>query len=125
MRAQEDNLKLNNPEQYESLKGITNLLGIDFTEYLYVNYMDETTLYSYACSSILAKLENGDIVHGRHLDYDPADALRALTFHANFKRGDELIFEGIMIAGFTGVHTAYKEGNFSISANARYPGNIT
>lgn len=30
-----------------------------------------------------------------------------------------------MVAGFTGVHTAYKEGKFSISANARYPGDIT
>lgn len=89
--------------------------------------MDELTLYSYTsgCSSILARLENGDIVHGRHLDYEPADPLRAITYHANFKKNGETLFEGVMIAGFTGVHTAYKKGKFSISANARYPGNIT
>ena len=30
-----------------------------------------------------------------------------------------------MVAGFLGVHTGYKEGKFSLSANGRYPGNIT
>ena len=70
-------------------------------------------------------MPDGSVAHGRHLDYDPADALRALAYHATFYKGGEVLFEGIMIAGFTGIHTAYKPGKFSLSANARYPGNIT
>lgn len=55
--------------------------------------MDETTEYVYSgCSSMLAKLPDGSIAHGRHLDYDPADALRMLTYHATFVRGGKEVF---------------------------------
>ena len=88
--------------------------------------MDETNEYYHptGCSAILARLPDGKIIHGRHVDFAPAGAIRALTYHAEFVENGEVKFEAIMAAGLYGVHTGFKNGKFSISANGRYPGDI-
>ena len=43
-----------------------------------------------------------------------------MIFKANFIGNSGLKFEGVMIAGFTGLHTGTKDNGFAVSVNARY-----
>ena len=56
----------------------------------------------------------------RNLDYSNADLLRNVIFKANFIGNSGLKFEGVMIAGFTGLHTGTKDNGFAVAVNARY-----
>lgn len=44
-----------------------------------------------------------------------------MTYVAKFVRGEEEIFYGVMIAGYTGMNTVFKPGKFALSMNARRP----
>ena len=124
-------MKANNEDYYYYIKGIADEPGVDFASLLQVNFVDETTVMTdftgHGCTSLLVQMENGEVVHGRNLDYDPADALRALVHHVTFKDkpNGKVAYEAIMFAGIAAAQTAYKRGKFSISVNARYPGKQT
>lgn len=84
-------------------------------------------IYEFAsfCTSAIAKLPDGTIVHDRNLDFNFADPMRKLTYVAKFKRGDKELFESVMFAGLNGVYTGIKKGAFSISEDLRKPSEET
>ena len=88
--------------------------GVDVHLAVMMNYVFEFESY---CTSIVAKLQNGTIIHERNLDFDFPEAMRNITYLAKFYRGDRYLFDATMFGGIIGVYTGYKEGAFTISLN--------
>jgi hypothetical protein len=82
-----------------------------------VNYVYQLDSY---CTSIVAKLQNGTIVHVRNLDFYFANKTRDITYIAKFYKGDKYLFEAVMFGGVISTYTGYKEGSYSVTLNQRY-----
>ena len=73
-----------------------------------------------ACTSIVASDKNGNIIHGRNLDYALSNTLRDMTIEVQFKnKRNPNIFTGTTFAGFVGVLTGARPGGISISLDER------
>jgi len=83
---------------------------------LFLNYLYD---FKSLCTSIVARTPAGKIIHGRNLDYAFPDFMRKILYVGQFYRGDEYLFDAVMMAGHIGVYTAVRDGAFSISFNAR------
>lgn len=55
------------------------------------------------------------------MDFVFPETMRKIVYVAKFVKGEEEIFEGVMLGGYTGITTAIKHGKFSLSMNARRP----
>lgn len=117
------------------------------------NYMDEMTglasgadtpigdiiLYNIfyevfsACTSIVARGEDGGLIHARNLDFGLfvgwdfqnmtwplAEALRPSVINMEFQRGNKTIYTSAGFIGYIGVFTGVRQGQFSFSANERF-----
>jgi len=84
---------------------------------LFLNYIYELQAY---CTSIVARQADGTIIHGRNLDFDEADAMRDITFIAQYVKDGEVLFNAVQFAGTIGIYTGVREGGFSVSENNRY-----
>lgn len=73
------------PERYMEIQGAANSIGVDATTMLILNYVYEFQSF---CTSIIAKLDDGTIVHERNLDFDFAGTMRTLTYIAKFYKND-------------------------------------
>ena len=71
------------------------------------------------CTSIIAKMQNGTIIHSRNLDFDNASLMRTITYTATFERDGKYLFDATMFAGTVGIYTGMRAGAFSISENQR------
>jgi acid ceramidase len=101
-------------EYYQEISGIAEATGIPIDEALMLNYIYEFDSY---CSSIIARLSNGTIIHERNLDFYFPNETRVLVYIGKFYDGDEYLFDSVMFAGVVGFSTAFKPGAFSISLN--------
>lgn len=72
-------IKWYHAERYQEIQGIAEVLGAEDHIVLMVNYVYEFTSY---CTSIIAKQEDGTIVHMRMLDFSFPDDTRNLTYVA-------------------------------------------
>ena len=71
------------PDPYPSeIKGVAKGLNLSVIDALLLNLMYDMTAY---CTSIVAEDKQGNIFHGRNLDYGFSDTLRNITFMSNFK----------------------------------------
>lgn len=84
-----------------------------------VNALYELESY---CTSIIAKMANGTIIHHRNMDFDNTSNLRKITFNAKFQRGGEPIFDCVLFAGTLGTYTGVKPGKFAVSINQKSEG---
>jgi len=119
------------PENYvDEMKGLALAAEVDFGEIVLFNVFYE--VFS-ACTSIIAKGENGDIHHARNLDFGLfvgwdfhnmtwplAEALRPAVVNMEFKKNNATIFTSAGFVGYIGVFTGVKAGQFSFSANERF-----
>ena len=71
------------------------------------------------CTSVIVRLSNGTIIHGRNLDFDNADAMRGITYNARFVHGTKYSFDAVMFGGVVGTYTGVKKGAFSVTENQR------
>jgi len=71
------------------------------------------------CTSIIA-LEGDDIAHVRNLDFDYPEYMQKLVYYQRFVNGSQELALAPSIAGFYGVYTALKPGEYSLSYNVRY-----
>lgn len=65
-----------------------------------VNYVYEFTSF---CTSLIAKQEDGLVVHMRMLDFDFPDETRQLTYTAEFYKSGEVLYEAVMFGGLAGM----------------------
>lgn len=90
-----------------------------------------------ACTSIVAQNSNGDVFHARNLDFGLfdgwdngtntwalAEKLRPLLFNARFIKGGVTFYNATVYAGYVGLLTGMRTGNFSITVDTRFDLNI-
>jgi hypothetical protein len=106
------------PDRYNEIKGFMGAIGVPLWKGMAMNYIYE---YGAWCTSIVARQEDGTIIHGRNLDFPLTPFLRNMTYKAEFYDGEHYRYEAMMFAGHMGVFTGFKKGGFSISENERTP----
>ena len=109
----------NQNEKFEEIKGIVEAVNnTDFTigKLLTINSLYELESW---CTSVIVRLGNGTIIHGRNLDFDNADAMRGITYNARFVHGSKYSFDAVMFGGVVGTYTGVKKGAFSVTENQR------
>eukprot|EP00347_Sterkiella_histriomuscorum_P004243 403361198 len=105
-------------EHYYEIQGMAEAAGIETHLAVMLNFVYEFDSY---CTSLIARLSNGQIVHQRNLDFYFADHSRELVYIAKFYRGDQYLYDGVFFGGIVATYTAYKEGSFAITLNQRSP----
>lgn len=78
--------------------------------------------YNAFCTSIVVKLQDGTIVHGRNLDYDGDEFLRKTAVTIDVFRGSIHLYSSTGFAWYLGVSTGISVNKFSISLNQRRSG---
>lgn len=75
------------------------------------------------CTSIVSQDKQGNIIHGRNLDFSLAPVLRNLVINVQFQSQGKTIYYGVTYAGYVGLLTGLRPGAFSITINQRNEGN--
>ena len=103
----------------EEMRGVAEALEVDVGEVVIANLVYD---FSAFCTSIVAEQKNGQIIHGRNLDYDYSPELQNVTFLADYYRNGSLLFTSAQLAGYLGVVTGHKYKTFTFSINERDQG---
>ena len=114
------------PEPYASeIAGFAENINSTIGEVIFYNFLYEITAYSgngsKACTSIVATLSSGQIIHGRNLDYAVPD-LNRITVMLDFQKGGKTVYKGTTFAGYFGLFTAMKPNRYTVSLNQRNQG---
>ena len=102
------------PEPYLSeIAGFAENINSTIGEVVLFNVIYETTAYhrdegSKACTSIVATLSNGQIIHGRNFDYPLPAYFNSLAVVLDFQKGGKTVYKGTTFAGYFGLVTAIK-----------------
>lgn len=99
-------------EEYKALAKNTN---ITYEQAVFLNFMYE---WHVGCTSIVVKLANGTVIHGRNLDYLEHSFFANTAVEVRVFRGSSYLFTSIGFAWNTGVVTALSP-NYSLSLNQR------
>lgn len=81
--------------------------------------------FSSFCTSIVARMKNGTIIHARNLDFDFPAILNKLVYVALYKVGNEIVAEAPSIAGYIGAYTGLRYDSFTVSYNVRFIRNMS
>lgn len=109
-------------DRYNEISGIANVIGADPHIVIMINYVYEFTSF---CTSLIARQEDGLIMHLRMLDFDFPEDMRNITYIAEFYEDGEYQYEAVMFGGLAAMQTGFKKGAFSISINQRQPSDDT
>jgi len=101
-----------NKEFAKEIKAISKLTSHSFTLISALNFIYDI---SAQCTSILVQDPQGNVYHGRNLDFSYAPYLANLTFHGRYFKNGKLLYEAISIAGYTGLITGIKPNAYSFS----------
>ena len=71
------------PEYYEELDGIAEVLETDTSFVILLSYILDLTSY---CTSIVAKMKDGTLVHQRNLDFLFPNNTRNILYKAHFTK---------------------------------------
>ncbi|CAG9311978.1 unnamed protein product [Blepharisma stoltei] len=108
-----------NPEFKQELQGMAQTVNITYKEAAFLNFMYE---YNAFCTSIVVRLTNGTIIHGRNLDYDSEEFLRNTTVVIDVTKDGKLLYTSVGFAWYLGVGTGISYSGFSITQNQRDSG---
>ena len=113
------------------LAGLAKTANVSEKLLLLANMVYELTAYNRsgdtgpkACTSIVAELPNGTIVHARNFDYGLSSALRDLVIQVDFLENGKVSYTGTTFAGLVGLPSAQKPHAFTISINERNSGSF-
>lgn len=77
-----------------------------------------------ACTSIVAEMDDGTMIHGRNMDFSIGgpltNTLRDVTIELYAYQGNELKFISTTFVGFVGVLSGQKPRTFSVTVNTRF-----
>jgi len=119
------------PEEYRrELEGIAKYSQLPLGDVVLYNIFYEIFTL---CTSVVAEDSNGNIYHGRNLDFGLfmgwnatahswliTDALRPTIVNMNFIQNGTILYKGVGFAGFVGLLTATKPGVFGFTINERF-----
>jgi acid ceramidase len=113
----------------DEMKGISQASGLKLGEVVLYNIFYEVSSF---CTSIVAQDQNGNIFHGRNLDFGGfmgwdklnhtwalAEKLRTLMVQINYTQNGQVLFKTTTFLGYVGSLTGIKPGVFSVSINSR------
>ncbi|CAF1133948.1 unnamed protein product [Rotaria magnacalcarata] len=113
----------------DEMKGISQASGLPLGEVVLYNIFYEV---SSLCTSVVGQDENGNIFHGRNLDFGGpfgwdkinhtwglTEKLRPLMVQINYTQNGQVLFKTTTFLGFIGSLTGIKPGVFSVSINER------
>uniref|UniRef100_A0A3Q2PVB0 N-acylethanolamine-hydrolyzing acid amidase n=1 Tax=Fundulus heteroclitus TaxID=8078 RepID=A0A3Q2PVB0_FUNHE len=104
------------PQPYAGeIRGIASMMKTNISDVIILNFAYEFTAY---CTSIVAQDKNGNVYHGRNLDY-PLPVLRSLTMDVVFLKNGKVAYVGTSFAGYVGLWTGMSPHKFTVSADQR------
>ncbi|KAK0143166.1 N-acylethanolamine-hydrolyzing acid amidase [Merluccius polli] len=104
------------PEPYGGeIRGMAKHTGASVADIILLNFAYEITAH---CTSIVAQDTEGNVYHGRNLDYF-GEVLRNLTVDVYFVKKGEVAYHGTTFAGYVGLWTGQSPKRFTISGNQR------
>ncbi|KAM9759674.1 N-acylethanolamine-hydrolyzing acid amidase-like [Menidia menidia] len=104
------------PQPYaEEIRGMASFMGGNLSDIVILNFAYEVTAF---CTSIVAQDDNGNVYHGRNLDY-PHDVLKNLTVDIVFFKNGKEAYRGTSFAGYVGIWTGQSPGKFTVSGDQR------
>jgi hypothetical protein len=95
---------------------MAKISGIPVDFLLTINFMYE---FSAHCTSMVVQNDKNEMIFARNLDFDFSYWLSALSVEGHFYKGEQLIYKGNMIVGYTGILTGIKPGIFALSVDER------
>ncbi|KAJ6657497.1 hypothetical protein lerEdw1_002432 [Lerista edwardsae] len=98
------------------IRGMCKSVGVKVGDLLLLNLAYESTAF---CTSIIAQDDNGNIYHGRNLDYHFRDVLSKLTIDVNFVKNGKVVYKGTTFLGYVGLWTGQRPYKFTISGDER------
>nr|AAI53435.1 Asah1a protein [Danio rerio] len=114
----------------EEIKGIAAVSGIPLGEIALFNIFYEVFT---VCTSLVAEDINGNIYHGRNLDFGLfmgwdrqnktwtlTEKLKPLVVNINFERKNQTVFKSTSFAGYVGMLTGIRPGELTITMNERF-----
>ncbi|XP_066488279.1 N-acylethanolamine-hydrolyzing acid amidase [Tiliqua scincoides] len=101
------------------IRGICKSVGMNVGDLILLNLAYESTAF---CTSIIAQDKNGNVYHGRNLDYAFQDILGKLTLDVDFLRNDKVVFRGTTFLGYVGLWTGQRPYKFTVSGDERAAG---
>lgn len=117
-------------DQILEAKGIARELGVGFADVVLVGvFYDlfaaaDNPLKQKACTGIVSQSASGEIIHGRNLDYDFADALKNSTLVVDFARNGSVLFTAVTFGPNPSFNTVVRWGSWSLSQNERDTGSV-
>ncbi|XP_065694015.2 N-acylethanolamine-hydrolyzing acid amidase [Patagioenas fasciata] len=99
--------------------GMCKELGISLGDGVLLNFAYESTAF---CTSIVAQDDQGNIYHGRNLDYDFVDILRKVTVDVQFISRGQIAYQGTTFLGYVGLWTGQSPHKFTVSGDEREGG---
>jgi hypothetical protein len=115
-RNQTERFREHNPEAFYSMESLAKIIGMETWQTLLVNSIVD---FSSFCTSVIARMENGTVLHARNLDFDFPDRMVKLVYKALIKKGGVIVAEAPAIAGYIGFYTGLKYNTFTVSYNVR------
>eukprot|EP01016_Furgasonia_blochmanni_P053147 TRINITY_DN8550_c0_g1_i2.p1 TRINITY_DN8550_c0_g1~~TRINITY_DN8550_c0_g1_i2.p1 ORF type:complete len:388 (-),score=49.05 TRINITY_DN8550_c0_g1_i2:35-1198(-) len=104
------------PEHIAEIKAIAELSDIDYPTMLAYNLVYE---YFAFCTSTITEDADGNIIHGRNLDYDFTTEMGPLFVDGLFTRNGTVVHRAAFLVGYIGHSTGMAEGKFAVSINQR------
>ncbi|XP_034959014.2 N-acylethanolamine-hydrolyzing acid amidase [Zootoca vivipara] len=101
------------------IRGLCQALGLNVGDGLLLNLAYESTAF---CTSIIAQDNNGNIYHGRNMDYAFGDILRKTTIDVEFIKNGQVKFRGTTFLGYVGLWTGQSPHRFTVSGDERDSG---
>ncbi|XP_056328124.1 N-acylsphingosine amidohydrolase (acid ceramidase) 1a [Danio aesculapii] len=114
----------------EEIKGIAAVSGIPLGEIVLFNIFYEVFT---VCTSLVAEDLNGNIYHGRNLDFGLfmgwdrqnktwtlTEKLKPLVVNVNFERKNQTVFKSTNFAGYVGMLTGIRPGELTLTMNERF-----
>ncbi|XP_071972317.1 N-acylethanolamine-hydrolyzing acid amidase-like isoform X2 [Engystomops pustulosus] len=117
--AEAELLFLVRKEYAGEIKGIARTLGVNLGDVVALNLCYEATAF---CTSIIAQDNNGNVYHGRNLDYNFPEILKKLTLDLDFIKDGKVAYTGTTFVGYIGLWTGQRPYEFTISGDARERG---
>ncbi|KAM4582797.1 N-acylethanolamine-hydrolyzing acid amidase-like [Fundulus diaphanus] len=97
------------------IRGLASVLGGNLSDAIILNFAYE---FSAFCTSIVAQDKNGNVYHGRNLDY-PHPVLRNMTVNLVFQKNGKVAYVGTSFAGYVGLWTGMSPSKFTVSGDQR------
>lgn len=104
------------PQPYAGeIRGLAKHVGGSLSDSILLNFAYEVSAF---CTSIVTQDKNGNVYHGRNLDY-PHPVLRNLTINVNFLKNGKIAYQGTSFAGYVGLWTGQSPNKFTVSGDQR------